>query len=629
MKTIAKHILAILLLTIVPMSVMAEDFYYKNYDVSVQVHNDNSYSICESMDAFFTAPRHGIVRDWTTNSYLKRRLYDENGQEVIKLMSYSPQFENIQVSESYQVDTESGFALKIGDAYTLVEGDHHYQICYDYKVGNDRTNADDIFYFALLGTGNETNVENFTFSVRFDKKLPQESLKDIRLFYGPSGDNDNKAETGLTFVSDTLITGEVHNLEAFDGVSIFVRMPEGYYEVEPYNAQATMDTLWVLLVVALLMVMLVMVRQTKSRNNYTKVFECWPPKGLSSADLGYIYDTTVDPCDIISLIPYFANKGLLTIDTTSGSPVLHKKKHIDNNEPEYQKKFFEALFADGKSFDTSNPSSKFAETWLDMDKSVKDCNKGMQNEYSWGYIILYLLAGMIANIGLFTCDITGNCTLGLNGMFVGMGLLYIAFSSLYLWDPTEGSKVKRGLLIGSWILVVFFQLGFMADAADDLGIFITKNMKTAIVVMYVLLLVASLFMAKLTNMSKQRLEYIGQILGLKEFIEKSEKPMLDSLLKEHEHYFYDILPYAVAFGLSEKWAKQFEGLNVKPADWYTGNDASTLGLCNYMNTRNLYSSAMSSSVNHLSQARAKAAASSGSSGGFSGGGFGGGGSHSW
>lgn len=623
----------LLLLTILSLlgltSGWAEDFYYKNYEVTVLVHEDNSYSVTEDMDAFFTAPRHGIVRDWTTGSYMKRMLPGKDGKNVEKLMYYNASFENVTVSENYVIDTENGYALKIGDADILVEGDHNYHIGYDYKVGDDRTPVDDLFYFSLLGAYNETNTEHFTFSIRFDKPVPQESLSKIKLFYGANGNEENKASTALTLVTDTLIKGEINKLNAHEAVSIYMPLKEGYFSIEKVDLESEETEFMFALAIAIAMALMVLARECRSRNNFTKVIEYWPPKSLSSADLGYIYDAMVDPWDIISLIPYFANKGLLGIDTTSGHPVLTKKKDIDNEAPEYQKKLFNAFFSSSEVFDTANPPKAFAEEWLKMDKAIRTANKGIQNEHSWLFILLYTIASIVMIMSLFAYDITSNDSLGGYGLGIFGIMAYIGLTSLFVWDNTMYSKKKRMFLIISWIIAFGLQMILINDMANDQKVYFYNNMDKAIAIAFAIFLLGSVFMMRLGNMTRQRLKYIGHILGLKEFIEKSEKPLLDSLIKEHESYFYDILPYAVAFGLSEKWAKQFEGLNVKPADWYTGDDMSTIGMCHYINSNRLYSHAMRESVNHLVEAQAKAAASSGSGGGFSGGGFGGGGSHSW
>ena len=40
------------------------------------------------------------------------------------------------------------------------------------------------------------------------------------------------------------------------------------------------------------------------------------------------------------------------------------------------------------------------------------------------------------------------------------------------------------------------------------------------------------------------------------------------LIEEDPEYFFNILPYAMVFGLSDHWSKQFKALKIKPPSWY-------------------------------------------------------------
>lgn len=168
---------------------------------------------------------------------------------------------------------------------------------------------------------------------------------------------------------------------------------------------------------------------------------------------------------------------------------------------------------------------------------------------------------------------------------------------------------------------------------NDIEVHLTPLMQSTMLITYPFALIASVMLFRLRSISKTRLTMIGQILGFKEFIEKSEKPMLDSLSAEHENYFFDILPYAIAFGLSDKWISKFAPMLDSMPDWYKSNDNSPKTFAHMMNPHILYSSKMRDSVINEQAAEmaaeSKASASRGSIGGFSGGGFGGGGSHSW
>ena len=91
---------------------------------------------------------------------------------------------------------------------------------------------------------------------------------------------------------------------------------------------------------------------------------------------------------------------------------------------------------------------------------------------------------------------------------------------------------------------------------------------------------------------------------------------------ENRNMFNEVMPYAIVFGLTEKFAKAFKdmGLEPKQPSWYSGT-----GTFNAV----AFGSTMSSFSNSLSSAMASSPGGSGFSGGSSSGGFGGGGGGSW
>ena len=92
------------------------------------------------------------------------------------------------------------------------------------------------------------------------------------------------------------------------------------------------------------------------------------------------------------------------------------------------------------------------------------------------------------------------------------------------------------------------------------------------------------------------------------------------LIDEDPEYFFNVLPYAMVFGLSDHWSKQFKDLKVKPPRWYIGYD---MMMWNSFYFNSMLLAGMRDPIQHLrTEAMMKAAASAASSG-FSGGGGGG------
>jgi uncharacterized membrane protein len=102
-------------------------------------------------------------------------------------------------------------------------------------------------------------------------------------------------------------------------------------------------------------------------------------------------------------------------------------------------------------------------------------------------------------------------------------------------------------------------------------------------------------------------------LGFKEFLSRVESERYRKMITSPE-MFERYLPFAMAFGVGEKWAKAFEGIYREPPTWYVGGT----GHFNAIN--------FASSIDNMSSAAASSMSSSPSSSGSGGGGSVGGGS---
>lgn len=107
-------------------------------------------------------------------------------------------------------------------------------------------------------------------------------------------------------------------------------------------------------------------------------------------------------------------------------------------------------------------------------------------------------------------------------------------------------------------------------------------------------------------------------LGFKEFLGRVESERYRKMITSPE-MFERYLPYAMAFGVAEEWARAFERMNLQPPTWYVGNGSGPFNAANF-------SSQMSSMASSAASSMSSSPSSSGSSGGgSSGGGSGGGG----
>jgi uncharacterized membrane protein len=114
---------------------------------------------------------------------------------------------------------------------------------------------------------------------------------------------------------------------------------------------------------------------------------------------------------------------------------------------------------------------------------------------------------------------------------------------------------------------------------------------------------------------------LEKVLGFQEFLSRVEADRFERVVKTPE-MFEKFLPYAMALGVEDNWAKAFDGIYRDPPQWYTGPYAANAFRPSTF-TSDL--GRMSTSAAAAMTSAPRSSSGSGFSGGSSGGGFGGGG----
>ena len=113
------------------------------------------------------------------------------------------------------------------------------------------------------------------------------------------------------------------------------------------------------------------------------------------------------------------------------------------------------------------------------------------------------------------------------------------------------------------------------------------------------------------------------LLGLKEYLQIAEKDRLQfhNAPEKKPEIFEALLPYAMVLGVTDIWAKEFEGIYVNPPSWYSGYNSGNFSAVAF--THNL------SSFGSFASSTMSSTPGGSGGGGSSGGGGGGGGGGSW
>lgn len=186
-------------------------------------------------------------------------------------------------------------------------------------------------------------------------------------------------------------------------------------------------------------------------------------------------------------------------------------------------------------------------------------------------------------------------------------------NALKLFDKNP-TLVRTGYIVAA-AAVVF--VGF-AMSGNALGSF-------SAVVSGIIVAVFGWVMPRRTSEGTQ---VLTDIEGFKWFLSVTEKDRMDfhNAPERTPEQFQALLPYAIVFGVENKWAAQFASMHLPPPDWATGNVSSMNTVLLASSLSSLHSAASSAAFSPPSSA---GSGGSGFSGGGSGGGGGGGGGGSW
>lgn len=600
--------------------VYADDGGYTidDYKVNAIYHSNNTIDVKEVIDVNFSSNRHGIYRNIPETMYVNR---DEKYKLSIK---------NITVlNDEYEVDYDSGnCVIQIGsEDYTII-GPHTYTLTYTIVIPEDYHSDLDFIYYSVLGNNWDTTINHFSFDIQFEKALTEKEMSNIEVYSGSLGNQSNDLNVQPSITSNS-ITGSAYDIGPKQAITIFGKLRQGYFVGAK---QTTSKVPFVFLGLAILFGLYSLVRcLLLKKTHITPIVNFYPPKDMDPAMVGTIVDESVDQEDLMALIPYWASKGYLTISETSDDLILTK---VENHEPpvlNHQKKIYKGLFKYKDSAKLSNLSTNFG-------KAMNDAKEALNNEFSGDKKLSKIDHGFVTTILAMICmivcilfntrySIVDNLieTILATFTFVIMMVMNYSAAASSVFNKNKLGVLKKALSVALVLVVVYF---IYRQTQSIVSIVSFEFMVIGIVATTLPIL----FSSKFNVVSDYFKSVAGDLLGFKDFIEKAEVPQLERLSEENPSYYYDVIPYAMVFGLSEMWTKKFSTIPLAQPDWYDSyySDPYTSYFYYRMLTRSMYEPIHQNLLDYQTEQMKSTADSMGSSfGGFSGGGAGGGGGGSW
>jgi len=397
----------------------------------------------------------------------------------------------------------------------------------------------------------------------------------VAIYTGPAGETGAAARTVLD--ENEVAFTSTQGLYPNEGLTIGVGWPTGHIAGRPSRSHEQLLAFiqWTPLIIPLLVFWFAYHQWDKKgrdpkEGSYVVRYE--PVAGMSPAELGTLVDNKADMADITATLVDLAVRGYVHIEEIETSRLLGLAKSVD---------YILRL--------TRDPSQ-----W----KELK-----LHEQHYLGAL------ARLAPIGESEVKISE-----LTNKF------YTALPSIRdaIYDALVGAGYYRerpDKTLGKWISLTLAVVAAQAvlaviEVKTGIDLFSLVAVVTAAVLSFFILLGFALIMpARTVDGARVR----EAALGFKEFLSRVEEDRYKRMITSPA-LFEQYLPFAMAFGVADRWANAFRDMYLEPPQWYSGGS----GPFNAMS--------FSNSISNMSRAAASTMSSSPSSSGSGGGGSSGGGS---
>lgn len=590
------------------------DYYFKNFNVDVEINDKREYIVTETIDAYFNYGKHGITRNIPLNSAV----------EKVKI-------KDVYVEDDiYTTDISNGnLNIKIGDEHKKLKGDKRFVIHYTLKHYEDGVNNADYAYLDVLGTEWDTIAQNFTATVKYPSNF---KFNKITVTSGYYGDSDNMY-ANYEIKDNCIFINSKGTIPKYTGITANIEFEEGAFINAPINYLKYL--FYPLLIINLVILVVTILLALKSRNrekNIVKMVEFYPPEDMNPVEIGYLYYGVMNTKMIISCIYKWASDGYIKINLSDSNQIsLTKIKDLDKGDY-IEQDLFKSIFRHGKGTPRVVTEDQLE---YKLNSEINLFTNKTKSKFKDDARYNLEVSKKSKQVATITC------------LLLSLSYTYLAFM-----HPSSIADVITAILINLvmyFVLISFrnglrynFNESFISNERNYysltgiLGIYAVWNLLIYLCGFHIsfiknivlsIPLIASIALSVLIHNAKSYEEEMlyGRICGFKDFIETVEKEKLEMILLEDENYFYNILPYAQVLGITKLWSDKFKNIDIKPSEYYHYN-GDYYGFVNMSNS-------LTRTINNASSVRPSESSSGGggsfSDGGFSGGGSGGGGGSSW
>ena len=580
-----KKLLLVCLLLCAPPALADEGGYViDKFDVDLDVRPDSTLVVTERLEVMFSEPRHGIYRS------IPIRYTDPKG------FQYGMKFKLLGVTDDdgskygTKVSNNGAYvSIRIGSPSAMVNGKVIYNVQYRISDALRHFAEHDELYWNATGTEWKAGINHASATVHLPGAVEDGDLQTAG-YTGRFGGTERAVTIQRLLKADAILFTADRPLQPQEGLTVAVGWPHGLVKFPGPVAKTARFFSYNLALLAPFLAGGWLWRRYRSRGKDPEgpgsvVVQYEPPKGLRPGEVGTIVDEKVDFRDLTATIIDLAVRGHLKVEVekqeklfgllSSEETVFHRLRGEGRGDLlPYEQTILSGIFHDGTDrMEASDLANQFYKTIPVVTKA---------------------LYTRLTELGHFAADPSKVRT---GYVLAGLGVGIAVFGLGALWAVKGGGIMPYGIFpsaIGGILTFALF----------------------------------AIFSGAMPQRTAKGVQARAWALGFEEFAGRVEADNLE--MDRRRNVFETLLPYAMALGVAEKWAKQFEGIYATGGGpgWYVGGGSPHMGF-----STAAFQKSLQSTMTQASQSMRTAPRSSGSSGsgggGFSGGGGGGGGGGSW
>ena len=608
-----------------------EGFDIEKHAVEMEVHEDGSILVTETLTVKFRSQLHGIYFD-IPKKYSMR--WDMNGDIIRKNYTFPVTHVKVLSNQNKDITHYSNYVrIKLGSAnvYKYPGDVETYKVQYEIMTKDLELNGLQMLFMNITSGKWNTDTHRVEFSIQMPKAFDRNKLQ----FDSPAGVTSTSTGPFNVVVTGNTISGSYNEtLEPGDAITVQLMLGNDYFTFKDSNHYRVIG---VLIAGALTLLMTVLFYIFGKDEPLVETVEFHAPAGLTSAEIGVIIDGAANDGDVVSLILDWGRRGLITItDDKEKGLILERKADLETGHRDYEEIMYNKLFEKGDTVKVDSLKNKFYRTVQRteerLDKYFRDKERRLFTETSEALQIFYaLLSALPIVIVTFIVHYHYYYEMGLTLLLCGVEVVsMILLSSLLIymenrkyihkWYTKTLLFIVCGVLFAIPCMILIYIVGVLK--ANPIYVIIAALLN-------ILVLVETVYMKKRTPYCT---DVLGQVLGLRNFIIVAEEDRLKELVSENPYYFYDILPFAYALGLTNVWNEHFRNLTIEPCEWYHTYEVNSpyymnSSLHNHMQT--MERTMTTPPPSESSSGGYSFGGGGGGGGGFSGGGFGGSSGGGW